>query len=207
METQYVYTKYRADFGKPVLFSDEGPTLIDTSSPNPKQLRDYIYRNPVDQEIQCSGIQSEHEVNTECAEYSTRSMNHTEGGWPKDINLHDEDQPKRYRRKIEKDEIYVSTILELSKNIEHSILQNNSINIYEHYFNDLEPAPLVEKNSSRTVNVYQDQCAIKRPITHISWSPDAGSKLAVTYCNMEFQSTVLNQSPNSYIWEVGKWVR
>lgn len=87
--------------------------------------------------------------------------------------------------------------------MEHCILQNNSVNIYQHYFHDLEPAPLVERSSARTVNVYQDQCAVKRPVTHVSWSPDDGSKLAITYCNMDFQSTVMNQSPNSYIWTVG----
>lgn len=69
---------------------------------------------------------------------------------------------------------------------------------------DTDPAPLVEKSTSRTVNVYQDQCSVKRPVHHISWSPDDGTKLAVTYCNMEFQSTVMDQSPNSYIWTVGK---
>lgn len=40
-------------------------------------------------------------------------MHHVEGGWPKDINMHDLEQTVRYRRKIEKDEMYIHTMLQL----------------------------------------------------------------------------------------------
>lgn len=49
------------------------------------------------------------------AEYTNGGMNHTEGGWPKDVNFIDEEQTKRYRRKVEKDEGYSHTILQLCK--------------------------------------------------------------------------------------------
>jgi len=42
-------------------------------------------------------------------------MNHTEGGWPKDINILDAEQTVRYKKKIEKDEAYIRTILHLSQ--------------------------------------------------------------------------------------------
>lgn len=35
----------------------------------------------------------------------------------------------------------------------------------------------------------------------MSWSPDGGSKIAITYCNLDFQKNTPNLSPNSYIWE------
>ena len=38
-------------------------------------------------------------------------MNHVEGGWPKDINPAENDQTMRFRKKIEKDDNYVSTVL------------------------------------------------------------------------------------------------
>lgn len=88
--------------------------------------------------------------------------------------------------------------------MENCILQNNAINIYQQYFSDIEPSPLVEKNSARTVNVYQDQCAVTRPVTHISWSPDNSTKLAISHCNLKFQEIVPNQNTHSYIWQVGK---
>lgn len=40
-------------------------------------------------------------------------MHHVEGGWPKDINMHDLEQTVRYRRKIEKDELYIHTMLQM----------------------------------------------------------------------------------------------
>lgn len=40
--------------------------------------------------------------------------------------------------------------------MEHYIFQNNAVNIYENYFDDVEEAVLHEKCSSRTVNVYRD---------------------------------------------------
>lgn len=131
-------------------------------------------------------------------------MNHAEGGWPKDINILDAEQTLRYRKKIEKDEAYIHTIMQLSHAMEHRILQNNAVNIYESYFSDVEAMPLVERSTSRTTNVYRDPSTVKRPITHLSWSPDGGTRLAVTHCNLEFQRAPPDLSTHSYIWEIGK---
>ncbi|CAH1987612.1 unnamed protein product [Acanthoscelides obtectus] len=86
--------------------------------------------------------------------------------------------------------------------MENCILQNNAINIYQQYFSDVEETPMVEKSSARTVNVYQDQSVPTRPITHISWSPDNQTKLAISHCNMVYQAQIPKESPFSYIWEV-----
>lgn len=115
MDLNYVYTKFRSEFGKQCIFSDRGPDLIDNYPSTNKYLREYILRNPVNQAVQCSHIQAEHEVNTLRANYTSTYMNHTEGGWPKDVNINDEDQPRRYRRKIEKEDNYASTVLQLAK--------------------------------------------------------------------------------------------
>lgn len=42
-------------------------------------------------------------------------MNHTEGGWPKDVNPAEVEQTIRYRKKVEKDEGYIQTIMDLGK--------------------------------------------------------------------------------------------
>ncbi|GJQ68712.1 hypothetical protein Trydic_g17247 [Trypoxylus dichotomus] len=184
------------------MFSDKGPDLIDNYPSNKKHLREYILRDPVHQGTQFSVQQAEHQLNTMRAEYVNNSMCHVEGGWPKDINTADEEQTKRYRRKIEKDEGFTHTMMQLCRNMENCILQNNAINIYQQYYTDVEPTPLIDKSSARTVNVYQDQYPVTRPVTHISWSPDGGTKLAVSHCNLVFQSIVQNESKHSFIWEV-----
>jgi dynein intermediate chain 2 len=41
-------------------------------------------------------------------------MNHNEGGWPREVNPTDEEQTLRFRKKIEKDETYIHTVLQLT---------------------------------------------------------------------------------------------
>ena len=53
------------------------------------------------------------QVNTLRAEYVSQGMNHFEGGWPKDINPQENDQTMRFRKKIEKDDTYINTVLGL----------------------------------------------------------------------------------------------
>lgn len=87
--------------------------------------------------------------------------------------------------------------------MEHCILQNNACNIYEQYFYDTDSTPLIQRTFSRTVNVYKDIVPVKRPITHLSWSPDQGTRLAVSYCYTAFKKSKMSSS-YSFIWDVGK---
>ncbi|ENN71438.1 hypothetical protein D910_09902 [Dendroctonus ponderosae] len=202
MDITYTYQKKRSEFGRQCLFSDRGPDLIDNYPSNKKLAKEFILRDPVHRGTLCAPIQAEHYLNTMRAEYTSSSMNHVEGGWPKDVNTADEEQTKRYRRKIEKDEGFNHTMMQLFKSMENCIQQNNAINIYQQYFSDVEPTPLVERSSARTVNVYQDQSTPTRPVNWISWSPDNQSKLAITHCNLKFQSAIPKETAVSYIWEV-----
>lgn len=43
----------------------------------------------------------------------TRGINHVEGGWPKDVNPLELEQTIRFRKKVEKDENYINTIMQL----------------------------------------------------------------------------------------------
>ena len=43
----------------------------------------------------------------------TRGVNHIEGGWPKDVNPLELEQTIRFRKKVEKDENYINTIMQL----------------------------------------------------------------------------------------------
>ncbi|GLH09036.1 Cytoplasmic dynein 1 intermediate chain, partial [Gryllus bimaculatus] len=198
----FVYTRKRSDFGRQCLFSDEGPKLVENIVPDKTINAEYILKDPVDRSIQMGVMLSEHEANTTRAEYTDRGMNHNEGGWPRDINPLDIEQTTRYRKKVEKDENYIHTMLQLQLAMEHCILQNNAVNIYEEYYSDIEATMPVEHFTAQTVSVYRDICSIKRPITHISWSPDGGQRICVTHCNLEFQRSPPDLSTTSYIWEV-----
>lgn len=75
----------------------------------------FLSRDPVHQSTQISPVQAEHFVNTMRAEYCNAAVNHVEGGWPKEVNINDEEQTKRYRRKVEREESFNHTILHLAK--------------------------------------------------------------------------------------------
>lgn len=205
LDNQYVYYKQRKEFGQHCFFSNKNEVLV-SIPPDENVAREYIPRDPVSRSTQYTNQMSASEVNTERATYETHGINHTEGGWPKDICLQDPEQTTRYRRKIEKDELFINQIMGLTKPMEHCILQNNAINIYETFFENLEPAPLLDPCSSRTINVYRDRCNARRPVSHLSWSPDGGTKLATSYCDTTFQSDMNSEPCESFIWEVGMFL-
>ncbi|XP_071857511.1 dynein axonemal intermediate chain 2 isoform X1 [Bombus fervidus] len=197
---QYTYTKKRLQFGKQCNFTNYDKVEADIK-PHAESMTHYIQIDPVTQGTQCSKIYSVHEVNTNTATFRDSGIYHSEGGWPKDLNAKDVEQTVRYKRKIEKDELYIHTMLQLLPPMEQCILQNNVCNIYEQYFSYMEPVSLIQRVYSRTVNVYRDILPIKRQITHLSWSPDQGNRFAASYCNTDFKNAI-NDNPQSYIWDV-----
>ncbi|XP_011880520.1 PREDICTED: uncharacterized protein LOC105569012 [Vollenhovia emeryi] len=52
----------------------------------------------------------------------------------------------------------------------------------------------------RTVNVYEDPQTPARSVNNISWSPDSGSKMVVSYC---FFGIEPDYSNIAYIWQIG----
>ncbi|KAG6801639.1 dynein intermediate chain 2, axonemal isoform X1 [Apis mellifera caucasica] len=197
---QYIYTKQRLEFGKQCNFTNYQKIEVDIK-PHAGYMNHYIQVNPTTRATQCSNIYSVHEVNTNTATFKDNGMCHSEGGWPKDLNAKDIEQTMRYKRKIEKDELYIHTMLQLLPPMEQCISQNNVCNIYEQYFSYMEPVSLIQQVYSRTVNVYRDILPIKRQITHLSWSPDQGNRFAASYCNTDFKNAI-NDNSQSYIWDV-----
>ncbi|XP_059853873.1 dynein axonemal intermediate chain 2 [Delphinus delphis] len=203
MEIVYVYVKKRSEFGKHCNFSDRQAELNIDIPPNPELAKQFVERNPVDTGIQCSISMSEHEANTERFEMETRGVNHIEGGWPKDVNPLELEQTIRFRKKVEKDENYVNTIMQLGSVVEHCIKQNNAIDIYQEYFDDEDAVEVMEEApSAKTVSVFRDPQEIKRPATHISLHPDGNRKLAVAYSCLNFQRAPEGMSNESYIWDL-----
>ncbi|NWQ98516.1 DNAI2 protein, partial [Burhinus bistriatus] len=216
MEIVYVYTRKRSQFGRPCSFSDRPAKVNVDIPPDPSMASSFILRNPVDSYVQHTSDMSEHEVNTERVEVESRGVNHVEGGWPKDINPQEAEQTIRFRKKVEKDENYINTIVHLGTLMEHCVKQNNAINIYEEYFGEEEMAEMEdEPPSAKTINVIskltsffdvllskRDPNVTKRTATHLSWHPDTSKKLAVAYSSLEFQQNMKDMSFDSYIWDL-----
>lgn len=164
------------------------------------------------------------QVNTERYETESRGMNHTEGGWPKDINPAEVEQTIRFRKKVEKDETYIGVVMRLgtvgnwltlfltnfrehtTQGMEHYLRQNNAIDIYEEYFSNIDSTKVASDSpSAKTISVFRDLCDFKRTVTHISWYPDGAARLAASYSMLEFQKSLNETALESYIWELGQY--
>ncbi|RLU23981.1 hypothetical protein DMN91_004189 [Ooceraea biroi] len=86
--------------------------------------------------------------------------------------------------------------------MEHCILQNNTIDIYENYFDNMVSTSLILPRVVRIANVYADPQPIVRPANHLSWSPGAQDRLAASYSFAEFETKPSGVIPCSYIWDI-----
>jgi len=205
MEITTLYQKTRREFGRSVNnFSITEPTSLGDGWPSdPKITASYVERDPTILELQAIPEMSEHEVNTERFAYVTHGMLHTEGGWPKDIDYAEKEQTTRYRKKVEKDEEYIRQVKALGEGVEHSIMQNSAIDIYQDYFAGEYADHSSEPPSAKTLSVFKDPNEVKRTVCSISWYPDGGKKLAVAFAIMQFQDWRMDgMSILSYIWDV-----
>ncbi|CAI5644621.1 dynein intermediate chain 3, ciliary isoform X1 [Oreochromis niloticus] len=203
MEIVHVYSKLRSEFGRQCLFSDRPAELLLDLPPDPSLTLSFIQKNHRDQAVQACWETSEHQLNTERFETGSCGINHMEGGWPKDINPAEMEQTIRFRKKVEKDESYINSVLQLGSVMEHCIRQNNAVDIYQECFEDEEEVEEIqEPPSAKTVNVFRDPNEIKRTVTSLSWQPDGGRKLAVAYSSLEFQKSSKDMSLDSYIWDI-----
>ncbi|XP_034400408.1 dynein intermediate chain 3, ciliary [Cyclopterus lumpus] len=203
MEIVHVYTKLRLEFGRQCLFSDRPAELLVDVPTDQSLAPQFIQKTHRDQGLQACRDMSEHQVNTERFESDSCGLNHEEGGWPKDVNPQEIEQTIRFRKKVEKDESYINSILQLGSVMENCIRQNNAVDIYQEYLKDEEEVEeLQEPPSAKTINVFRDPNKVKRTVTGLSWHPDGGRKLAAAYSCLEFQKASKDMSLDSYIWDI-----
>ncbi|XP_018363614.1 PREDICTED: dynein intermediate chain 2, axonemal-like [Trachymyrmex cornetzi] len=199
MEIKQVFLKTRAEFGKQCIFDICGPHLDEEIKPDPDAMAHYIIRSHSNVGVQHTKQFALHEAQTVGSQTKSSGMFHFEGGWPKEINPKDEEVTARFRRRVEKEEDWAPKLLNLFQKMERNVLQNGALNIYEHYFDDMIPTELVKPRGLRTVNVYEDPQTPVRSVNNISWSPDSGSKMVVSYC---FFGIEPDYSNIAYIWQI-----
>jgi dynein intermediate chain 2 len=75
--------------------------------------------------------------------------------------------------------------------------QNNTVNIYEEYFEGLEADHCSEPPFAKGLAVFRDPSQITRTATSVNWHPEGSSngRLAVSYAVLNFQDERL-MSPN-----------
>ncbi|XP_039753981.1 dynein intermediate chain 3, ciliary-like [Pararge aegeria] len=201
-KSTYAYTKLRKSFGRQPLFQIVPAHIIDSINPNAELQNEYMLRNPVHREVQATLPQSEHDTNTKQIFIHEQGINHTEGGWPRDVHLYNEDHLNRHRRRVQHDDNYVHSILKMRPHIDHCIAQNNAIDMYETYFADMQLQTPVEKYHIQIANTFRDPFC--RPISCIVWTNEKKAKLVASYCHKRYPESENYQKNVCYVWDVNK---
>ena len=174
---------------RPVTFTDSEAVVMAEVAPDRALEAEYVTRVVMSRETQAGPDMGAAMVNTRRQELVARGMSHTEGGWPRDVNPSDAEQKNRFRKKIEKDEDFIHKTRLLVRETEKYVQQNNSINIFEDYFNEVDQATEVKPASVGSVAVFKDPLSRGgegvRPINSVSWAPGGGT-VAMAVCDMGF---------------------
>lgn len=89
----------------------------------------------------------------------------------------------------------------LIRNAEHAIYQNNAVNLYETYFEDMEQIDLKDEYSSKTLNMFRDKT--KRNVRKIAWNPEAPTNFTTAHCgNQTYFDYLIGEENTLHIWDV-----
>uniref|UniRef100_A0A1A9WYS9 Dynein intermediate chain 3, ciliary n=1 Tax=Glossina brevipalpis TaxID=37001 RepID=A0A1A9WYS9_9MUSC len=183
---QFIYSRERRRFGRQCLFSDR-TQLMFSINPSMKMRRNYILRNPVHTGTQLSDQKAFSVIETENVTFAEHGMYHYEGGWPREVNIHDEESTLRYRKKVEREDAWGQQVMTLITDTTGIVEINNAVNIYQEFFVDL-PAEVCEQIrfdfESRQKNIFHDPYTPHRPISVIDWAPNDVKRFLVLHTNI-----------------------
>lgn len=198
-----VINRQRKDFGQQCLFSDDNKILID-EKPDYVLQKKFIRKDPLHCAIQNVPEWAAAETSTVSTKYDSIGVNHIEGGWLKDLNMLDEEQTMRYKRRIERGPKYEYQMKHLSNRTEHIVYQNASINIFEPYFenNDFEPINDRNDTSINSLRDFSFSDKNNQMANYLCFSPETGEHLAVAYSSRLFSVQEISDNNPSCIWDL-----
>ncbi|XP_033150301.1 dynein intermediate chain 3, ciliary [Drosophila busckii] len=213
-QNQVVISRERRRFGRQCIFEDRNELMVSVHPSSRLRLK-YIMGNPQNRSIQLSEVMAFSEVETENATFEERGMFHYEGGWPREVNINDEEQTMRHRKKVERDDAWGEEVKELIRTTMGTARQNNAVNIYNHFFDDLPydmGRTICMPFKSRTINIFHDMWRPQRFMSTINWMPNNNKQLMTQYSNLyklrrERRKMITDDSTNGstnafYVWDV-----
>lgn len=198
-----VINRPRKEFGKQSLFSDDNKILID-EKPDYDFQKKFIRKDPLNCGIQNVPERATTETSTVSTKYDSIGVNHIEGGWPKDLNILDEEQTMRYKRRIERGPRYEHQMKRVSHQTQHIIYQNASINIFEQYFENDDFEPFKDRNdtSINSIRYFSFNNKNDQMANYLCFSPETGEHLAVAYSSRSFSMQGTQDNNPSCIWDL-----
>eukprot|EP00746_Dinoflagellata_sp_MGD_P124571 gnl/MRDRNA2_/MRDRNA2_59169_c0_seq2.p1 gnl/MRDRNA2_/MRDRNA2_59169_c0~~gnl/MRDRNA2_/MRDRNA2_59169_c0_seq2.p1 ORF type:complete len:574 (-),score=114.24 gnl/MRDRNA2_/MRDRNA2_59169_c0_seq2:23-1744(-) len=201
-EYDFIYMKQRKDFGRYCAFDDVEPKIVGAVERNLEAGDAYvdqtIFNCVLDNIPDCSV----HSVNTARVQTKNRGMLHEEGGWPKEIDSTEAQDTAKWRKRLEKDPNFVGIVRQLTGQTVKCIEQNNTIDLFQHYFLDEEPDHIPENLSMKSIALFKDPSDEKRSVTKIGWHPEGPTKIVGSYSNLRFQRMSDDMPMASFIWDI-----
>ena len=126
------------------------------------------------------------------------------GGWPKEIDYSEAQDTLKYRKRLEKDPAYVTAVRQLTKQTVPCLEMNNTIDLFQIYFQDEEPDHMPEILNLKTIALFKDPPDETRSVTKIGWHPEGPTKLVGSYSNLRFQRMSEDMPMSSFIWDISE---
>mmetsp|Transcript_1257 Transcript_1257/g.2798 ORF Transcript_1257/g.2798 Transcript_1257/m.2798 type:complete len:574 (-) Transcript_1257:687-2408(-) len=201
---EYIYMKQRKDFGRYCQFDEVEPKIIGVVERNIDCLNDFVEQTVINVVLDNIPVMSEHSVNTARVQAKARGMLHTEGGWPKEVDATEAQDTTKWRKKLEKDPVFTGAVKTLTSATSKCLEQNNTIDLFEHYFFQEEPDALVENLQLKTVALFKDPSDEPRTISKIGWHPEGPTKIVGSYSSLRFQRMSEEMSTSSHVWDINE---
>lgn len=201
-EYDYMYMKKRKDFGRYCNFDDVEAKVLGQIEKKPECGDNYVEQTILSPVLDNIPQMSQHEVNTERVLTNHRPMIHTEGGWPREVDYTEAQEKFKWKKRLEKDPNFLAAVKEVVKKTVTCLEQNNTMDLFEHYFHLEDPEHMPENLTMKTVALFKDPADEKRSVTKIGWHPEGPTKIVGSYSNLRFQRMTDEMPMSSFIWDI-----
>jgi len=202
-------TRERKNFGSHVVFQDSKARIlhsIEKDGENSEDAKQWVKKRYSTIEIDCTPQYATHTADTGNFVQKPGGVCFADGAWPKKIKGGEITERQRYLQRLTAEPTYFSGVPNMCVAAAKTVAQNNTINLYEQYFEKKEE--IFEREdatmSLKTLCVLKDPCKIKRNATAADWHPDGQGRIMISYATMKFQKMDENTPAQSYIWDINK---
>lgn len=209
MADYYTYHRRKNELNRPISFSDWKCARV-AMLPDPDARAEppaHSNRDPNVIELSNFPLLSENIVNTERVITLESTVLHAEGGWPKEVDISDRNEMKKYiKKKLEKTndntDKFTAAVRKLTENVESILMRNNEIDMFEEYFPAEQPEAGAEALSLKTLTLFRlPGSERKASVSSLSWHPEGPSKIAVSYTLPRAVGRGI-PPPEATIWDV-----
>ena len=196
MRPQAYFEGRRADF------QDTSTETRDEMMPDPETRRKYIICQPFHQASGNHTPMAHSDMNTTTTKMEESSINHVEGGWPEHVKPELIEHRNKFIRQTCKEDMFKWTTSRLMKNMEKVLKQNNTMDIEEVYFPDLDDTGSVQSLDVKTLARFKDFSGHRRPVSCISWKKCAEPCVVLAHCSTEFLGMYGESCRDAYLFDM-----